>query len=172
MINLREGERGSWMRFQAWEDREDEVPKGGVLSDEEAWWMCLSMLQKQTFVWEGFCFQSSINGHIYQTGMLIMCHLSSLTCRAAFCWASMCCSSAVSLNFLRFALETEMLLNGGEGNHERELGVYWELPFTCVVILTCLWTGSGSAVSSLLPNRPRLPPEPCLERLWTGGGNT
>lgn len=160
MMNLKEEERGSWMRFQAWKDREDEVSKGGVLSDEEAWWMCVSMLQKQSFVWVGFSLQSSINGHIYW---------SSLTCRAAFCWAAMCCCSAVSLNSLGFALEREMLLDGEEGNHERELDVYWELKFTCVAILTWLWTGSGSAVSSLSPTRPRLPPEPCSGRLWTWG---
>lgn len=78
MINLKVGESGSWIRFQAWKDREDEVSKGGVLSDEEAWWMCMSMLQKQKILWVGFCWQSPINGHMYQTEMLILCHLDPL----------------------------------------------------------------------------------------------
>lgn len=78
MIRLKEGDRGSGMRFQAWKDREDEVSKGGVLSDEEAWWMCVSMLQKQRFVWVEFCWQSPVNGHTYQTEMLLMCPLGPL----------------------------------------------------------------------------------------------
>lgn len=61
-----------------------------------------------------------------------------------------------------------MLLDGEGGNHEGELGAYWELPSTRVVILTWLSTGSGSAVSSPSPTRPRLLTGPCFERLWTG----
>lgn len=32
-----------------------------------------------------------------------------LTCRAAFCWAAMCCCSALSLNSFRLGLDSEML---------------------------------------------------------------
>lgn len=33
----------------------------------------------------------------------------SLTCRAAFCWAAMCCCSALSLNSFMLGLDIEML---------------------------------------------------------------
>lgn len=38
----------SRLGLQAWEYGEDEVPKWRVLSDEEAWWMCVCMLQRRT----------------------------------------------------------------------------------------------------------------------------
>lgn len=87
---------------------------------------------------------------------------SSLTCRAAFCWAAMCCCSALSRNSLRLARGTGRLLDGG-GEGGGTIKVNWVFTGTSPY-LTWLQTGSG-AVSSPSPTRPRLPPEPCLGKL-------
>lgn len=57
----REVKRSRRLRLQAWDDGEDEVPKRGVLSDEEARRVCVCMLQEKTQIGNSLWFINQIN---------------------------------------------------------------------------------------------------------------